>query len=164
MCGGCGSGAAGAPPEDLLAGAGPAQRAARAAAANRLLAGRRVRVTAWRGGYLLTAATGRARVAASLAEVWDAAGLPRGAPGAAPEWAWAAPPTGWDVQAGVVWLSAAARSGEVTEAVLPAGAAGRVGVLGPEPDRALARLFAFAGGGGRRSSSVPPDPTVRLGA
>ncbi|WP_347056964.1 hypothetical protein ABC795_09665 [Blastococcus sp. HT6-30] len=170
MCGGCRGAAGPAPPEDLLAGAGPAQRAARAAAAGRLLAGRRMRVSAWRGGYLLTAATGRAHVAASLEELWNAAGLPRAAPHrpAAGEWAEAAPPAGWDVQAGVVWLSAALRSGEVTEAALPAGPAGRIAVRGPEPGRALAGLLAFGSGDGPASpgtrSSAAPDASGRNAA
>ncbi|PZU41297.1 MAG: hypothetical protein DI571_12955 [Arsenicicoccus sp.] len=146
MCGACGT-AAVASAEDLLAGAGPAQRAARAAAAGRLLAGRQVRVSTWRGGYLVTAATGRARVAADLDQLWDAAGLPSAAPGRAAAgggWAWAPLPPGWELQAAVVWLSAAVRSGEVTGTALPDGPGDRIGVRAPDPGRALTGLLAFA--------------------
>lgn len=159
MCGGCGT-AAVASPEDLLAGAGPAQRAARAAAAGRLLAGRQVRVSAWRGGYLLTAATGRARVAPDLEQLWDAAGLPRAASGGVAddaEWGWAALPPGWELQAAVVWLSAAVRSGEVTGAALPAGPADPIGVHAPDPARALGALLAFASGADPATCRTAPS-------
>ncbi|MGY1679123.1 hypothetical protein [Geodermatophilus sp. SYSU D01176] len=164
MCGACGTGRAAAPWEDVLAGAGPAHRAARAAAAGRLLTGRRLRVTPWRGGYLLTTATGAARPVASLDELWTAA--PRPATGE-PRWARAPAPPGWDLQAAVVWVSAAARAGTLTAAALPGGrvvefrdgraahvapssGTAEVGVRGREPEAALAHLVAFAGhrGGG----------------
>jgi hypothetical protein len=165
MCGACGTRVVAAPWEDVLAGAGPAQRSARAAAANRLLADRRVRVSTWRGGYLLTAATGAARPVASLDELWDAVGRPPSPAGpedgGQEQWAWGSPPAGWDLQAGIVWTSQAGRVGGVTAAVLPRGNAagpitvGRptrpacppspeaVGVLGPHPGAALDRLIAF---------------------
>ena len=127
MCGACGTGRVAAAPEEVLAGAGPARRAARAAAANRLLAGRQLRVSSWRGGYLLTAATGGARVASSLDQLWAAVGdpLPVVAPAdGALRWAWAPLPRWWDPQAAAVWITAAMRSGAVTEAVLPAEPSG----------------------------------------
>jgi hypothetical protein len=105
VCGACGSGRTAAPWEDLLAGAGPAERAARAGAAGQLLTGGRLRVTAWRGGYLLATATGAARPVALLDELWAAAGPPP------------APPS--------------------------SGTAG-IGVLGPDPQTALADLLSFA--------------------
>jgi hypothetical protein len=175
MCGACRTGGAAAPWEDLLAGAGPAQRAARAAAANRLLAGGRLRVSTWRGGYVLTAATGGAHLAASLDDLWSATGLPQAplgpASGGAERWAWARLPDRWDVQAALVWVSAAVRGGAVTDAVLPAMATDgddlaegpipllrhgspvtashasspdQIGVLGPDPGDALRRLVVFA--------------------
>jgi hypothetical protein len=157
VCGGCGTGRAAAPWEDVLAGAGPAERAARAAAAVRLLTGRRLGVTAWRGGYLLATATGAARPVASLDELWAvsercATGVPR--------WARAPVPPGWDLQAATVWISAAARAGTIAAAELPGGVVEfrdggaahvapstgpDVGVLGPDPETALADLLAFAG-------------------
>ncbi len=161
MCGACGGSRGPAAWEDVLAGAGPVQRAARAAAAGRLLTGRRLRVTPWRGGYLLATATGAARPVTSLDGLWAAA-VPRPTP--APgghRWAHAAVPAGWDEQAATVWLAAAARAGTVTAAELPAGGVvtfrpdgtahavhapevARVGVLGPDPEAALADLLAFA--------------------
>lgn len=162
MCGACGGSPGPAAWEDVLAGAGPAQRAARAAAAGRLLTGRRLRVTAWRGGYLLRSATGAARPVASLDELWDAVRAP--SPAAAPDgrrWARAPAPPGWDAQAAAVWLAAAARAGTVTAAELPAGGVvtfrpdgtahaehcpevAQVGVLGQEPEAAVADLLEFA--------------------
>lgn len=161
MCGACGGSRGPAAWEDVLAGAGPAQRAARAAAAGRLLTGRRLRVTPWRGGYLLASATGATRPVTSLEELWAAA-APRATPAPAEHhWARAGLPAGWDVQAAAVWLSAAARAGTVATAELPAcgmvtfrpdGTAhavhapevARVGVRGPDPEAALADLLAFA--------------------
>jgi hypothetical protein len=144
MCGACGTGETVAAWENVLAGAGPAQRASRATAANRLLRGRRVRVSTWRRGYVLTSATGGARVAASLDELWAAVGpLPADlgpASGGEQRWAWAALPARWDVQAGVVWLSAAVRGG----AFPPSSPPDRIGVRGPDPGAALRRLVAFA--------------------
>ncbi|MCZ2860549.1 hypothetical protein [Blastococcus sp. VKM Ac-2987] len=170
MCGACGT-AAVTSAEDLLAGAGPAQRAARAAAAGRLLTGRPVRVSTWRGGYLVTAATGRARVAADLDQLWDAAGLPRAAPGRAcarAGWAWSARPAGWDLQAAVVWLSAAVRRGDVIGSALPDGPTDRIGVRAPDPGRALAGLLAFASGADPACPPAPPsvasDASGRNGA
>ena len=158
MCGACGTGRLTAPWEDVLAGAGPAQRAARAAAAGRLLTGRRERVAPWRGGYLLTTATGAARPVASLDELWPAVATP--VPGE-PRWARTEVPPGWDLQAATVWVSAAAAAGTLTAAELPAGGVvefrdggsahvvpssgqAEVGVLGPDPDTALADLLRFA--------------------
>jgi hypothetical protein len=163
VCGACGAGRGPVPWEDLLAGAGPAQRAARARAAGRLLTARRWRVAPWRGGYLLTAATGAARPVASLDELWAVVG-PSSAPSTGERhWARAPAPEGWDVQAATVWISAAARAGTLTAAELPAGvldfrdggpthvdsSAGpaAVGVLGPEPGTALADLLRFAAHG-----------------
>ena len=156
MCGGCGTGRAAAPWEDVLAGAGPAERAARAAAAGRLLTGRRRRVTPWRGGYLLATATGAARPVGSLDELWAAS--ERRAPGE-PHWARSSVPPGWDLQAAVVWISAAARVGTVAAAELPGGVVefrdggaahvvpscgtAEIGVLGPDPEAALADLLHF---------------------
>lgn len=171
MCGACGSGRVTAAWEDVLAGAGPARRAARAAAVNRLLAGRQLRVSSWRGGYLLRTATGGARPAASLDELWAAVGEPPAFAGptsdAEERWTWAPLPMEWNVQAGIVWLSAAVRAGAVTEVVLPARAAGgedvagnpihllppdsshssrpdEIGVLASGPAAVLAALVAFA--------------------
>jgi hypothetical protein len=159
VCGACGTGRAAAPWEDVLAGAGPAERAARAGAAGRLLTGRRLRVTPWRGGYLLATATGAARPLASLDELWAAVGLD-GAPPAGQRWARAPVPPGWDQQAATVWIAAAARAGTITAAVLPGGVVefrdggaahvvpapgtAQVGVLGSEPEAALAELVHFA--------------------
>lgn len=162
MCGACGTGRAAAPWEDVLAGAGPAERAARAGAAGRLLTGRRLRVTPWRGGYLLATPTGAARPVGSLDELWAAGGPWSAPPAGEQRWARAPVPAGWDRQAAVVWVSAAARAGTLTAGELPAcgvvefrdgGAAhvvpssgtAEVGVLGPEPEAALADLLAFAG-------------------
>ncbi|ADB75003.1 hypothetical protein Gobs01_00111 [Geodermatophilus obscurus DSM 43160] len=162
MCGACGSGRVAAPWEDVLAGAGPAARAARAGAAVRLLTGRRLRVTPWRGGYLLTTATGAARPVASLGELWAAAGGPSPAP-TEQHWARAPVPAGWDLQAAAVWVAAAARAGTIAAAELPGGVVefrdggaahvvpgsrtAEVGVLGAEPEAALADLLHFAAGG-----------------
>jgi hypothetical protein len=155
VCGGCSTGRAAAPWEDVLAGAGPAERAARAAAAGRLLTGRRLRVTAWRGGYLAAAATGAARPVASLDELWAAPA--RCATGEL-RWARAPVPPGWDLQAATVWISAAARAGTIAAAALPGGVVEfgdggsahvapstglDVGVLGPNPETALADLLHF---------------------
>jgi hypothetical protein len=155
VCGGCGSGRAAAPWEDVLAGAGPAERAARAAAAGRVLTGRRLRVTPWRGGYLLATATGAARPVASLDGLWAAS--ERCAAGE-PRWARAPVPPGWDLQAAAVWVSAAGSAGTIAAAALPGGvvefrdggaphvapATGPdVGVLGPDPETALADLLRF---------------------
>ena len=161
MCGACGTGRAAAPWEDVLAGAGPAQRAARAAAAGRLLTGRRLRVTPWCGGYLLTSATGAARPVASLDALWAAPERP--ATGE-PRWARAPAPPGWDLQAATVWVSAAARAGTLTAVTLPGGGVvefrdggaahvtpsygtAEVGVRGPEAQAGLADLLRFAGRG-----------------
>ncbi|WP_166487357.1 hypothetical protein [Geodermatophilus obscurus] len=146
----------------MLAGAGPAARAARAGAAVRLLTGRRLRVTPWRGGYLLTTATGAARPVASLGELWAAAGGPSPAP-TEQHWARAPVPAGWDLQAAAVWVAAAARAGTIAAAELPGGVVefrdggaahvvpgsrtAEVGVLGAEPEAALADLLHFAAGG-----------------
>ncbi|SNS16972.1 hypothetical protein SAMN06893096_102328 [Geodermatophilus pulveris] len=160
MCGACGGARGPAAWEDVLAGAGPAQRAARAAATGRLLTGGRLRVTPWRGGYLLTTATGAARPVASLGELWAAARPPVPAPGGR-RWCRAPAPAVWDPQAAAAWLAAAARAGTVTAAELPAGGVvefapegtaravpapelARVGVRGPDPEAALAGLLAFA--------------------
>ena len=161
MCGGCGTGRVAAPWEDVLAGAGPAERAARAAAAGRLLTGRRLRVTPWRGGYLLATATGATRPVASLDELWAATGRD-GAPAGEHRWARAPVPPDWDPQAATVWVSAAARAGTIAAVALPGGevefrdggaahvvpssGTAEVGVLGPDPETALADLLAFAGG------------------
>jgi hypothetical protein len=165
VCGACGSGRVAAPWEDVLAGAGPAARAARAGAAGRLLTGRRLRVTPWRGGYLLTTATGAARPVASLGELWVAAGGPSPAAPRDQRWARAPVPAGWDLQAATVWVSAAAaRAGTLTAAELPGGGVvefpdggaahvvpssgtAEVGVLGAEPEAALADLLHFAAAG-----------------
>lgn len=163
MCGACGSGRVAAPWEDVLAGAGPAARAARAGAAGRLLTGRRLRVTPWRGGYLLTTATGAARPVASLGELWEAAGGPSPAGPTDQHWARAPVPAGWDLQAAAVWVAAAARAGTLTAAELPGGVVefpdggaahvvpgsrtAEVGVLGAEPEAALADLLHFAAAG-----------------
>jgi hypothetical protein len=166
MCGACGTGRVAPAWEELLAGAGPAERAARARAAGRLLADRRMRVSPWRGGFLVASPTGAARPVACLDQLWAAAGdpAPAGAPGAGAHWAWASSPASWDVQAVVVWISAAAHAGSVAEAVLPLGipaavrfppsggpellsAAGNragVGLLGPDAGRSLATLLDFA--------------------
>ena len=161
MCGACGSGRVAAPWEDELAGAGPAERAARAAAAGRLLTGRRLRVTPWRGGYLLTTATGAARPVASLGELWAAAGGPSAVSPTDQRWARAPVPAGWDLQAATVWVAAAARAGTLTAAALPtagvvefrdrgaahvvdSAAPADVGVLGPDAEAALADLVRFA--------------------
>jgi hypothetical protein len=165
VCGACGTGRATVPWEDVLAGAGPAERAARAGAAGRLLTGRRLtgrrlRVTPWRGGYLLATATGAARPVASLDELWAAVGRD-GAPPGEQRWARAPVPAGWDRQAATVWVSAAARAGTLTAAALPGGVVefrdgdaahvvptsgtAEVGVLGPEPEAALTELLEFAG-------------------
>jgi hypothetical protein len=160
VCGGCGTGRAAAPWEDVLAGAGPAERAARAAAAGRLLTGRRLRVTPWRGGYLLSTHTGAARSVASLDELWVAGGPWSAPPAGEQRWARAPVPAGWDRQAAVVWISAAARAGTLAAAELPGGgvefrdggaahvvpsnATAEVGVLSAEPEPALADLLAFA--------------------
>jgi hypothetical protein len=167
VCGACGTGRVAAPWEDVLAGAGPAERAARAGAAGRLLTGRRLRVTPWRGGYLLATATGAARPLASLDELWAAVGLD-GAPPAGQRWARAPVPPGWDQQAATVWIAAAARAGTITAAALPGGAVefrdggaahvvpepgtAEVGVLGSEPEAALAELVHFA----RRDRACAP--------
>ena len=159
MCGACGSGRAAPPWEDLLAGAGPAERAARAAAAGRLLTGRRLRVTPWRGGYLLATATGAARPLASLDELWRAVRRD-GAPQGEQRWARVPVPAGWDQQAATVWVAAAARDGTITAAALPGGVVdfrdggaahvvpsprtAEVGVLGSEPQAALVDLLGFA--------------------
>jgi hypothetical protein len=159
VCGACGSGRAVAPWEDVLAGAGPAERAARAGAAGRLLTGRRLRVTPWRGGYLLATATGATRPVVSLDELWAAVGRD-GAPHGEQRWARAPVPAGWDLQAAAVWVAAAARAGTITAAALPGGVVefrdggaahvvpssgtAEVGVLGPEPETALADLLRFA--------------------
>ena len=163
MCGACGSGRVAAPWEDVLAGAGPAARAARAGAADRLLTGRRLRVTPWRSGYLLTTATGAARPVASLGELRAAAGGPAPAGPADQRWARARVPARWDLQAAAVWVAAAARAGTITAADLPGGVVefrgggaahvvpgsrtAEVGVLGPEPEAALADLLHFAAHG-----------------
>ena len=163
MCGACGSGRVAAPWEDLLAGAGPAARATRAGAAGRLLTGRRVRVTPWRGGYLLTTATGAARPVASLGELWAAAGEPSPAAPTDQHWARAPVPAGWDLQAATVWVAAAARAGTITAGELPGGVVefrdggaahvvpgsrtAEVAVLGAEPEAALADLLHFAAHG-----------------
>ncbi len=163
MCGACGSGRVAAPWEDVLAGAGPAARAARAGAAGRLLTGRRLRVTPWRGGYLLTTATGAARPVASLGELWAAAGGPSPVGPADQRWARAPVPAGWDLQAAAVWVAAAARAGTITAAELPGGVVefrdggaahvvpssgtAEVGVLGPEPEASLADLLHFTAHG-----------------
>ena len=160
MCGACGTGRATVPWEDVLAGAGPAERAARAGAAGRLLTGRRLRVTPWRGGYLLATATGAARPVASLDELWTAVGRD-GAPPGEQRWARAPVPAGWDRQAATVWISAAARAGTLTAAALPGGVVefrdggaahvvrspgtAEVGVFGSEPVAALTELLEFAG-------------------
>ena len=160
MCGACGTGRAAAPWEDVLAGAGPAERASRAAAAGRLLTGRRWRVTPWRGGYLLATPTGAARPVASLDELWAAVGRPWSATTRDQRWARTPVPAGWDPQAATVWGAAAAHAGTLTAVELPtagvvefrpdgtthAAHAGttRVGVLGPEPEAALADLLEFA--------------------
>ncbi len=162
MCGACGSGRVAAPWEDVLAGAGPAARAARAGAAGRLLTGRRLRVTPWRGGYLLATATGAARPVASLGELWAAVGR-GGAPPGEQRWARAPVPLGWDLQAAAVWVAAAGRAGTITAAelpggvvefrdggaahVVPASGTAEAGVLGPEPEAALADLLHFAAHG-----------------
>ncbi|SES80885.1 hypothetical protein [Geodermatophilus poikilotrophus] len=163
MCGACGSGRVAAPWEDVLAGAGPDRRAARAEAAGRLLTGRRLRITPWRGGYLLTTATGAARPVASLDELWtEAGGPPPGSP-TAQRWARAPVPAGWDLQAAAVWVSAAAGAGTIAAAELPTGrvdfgdggashavrssGTAEVGVLGPEPETALTDLLEFAAHG-----------------
>jgi hypothetical protein len=112
VCGACGR--AGPGWEDLVAGAGPAQRSARAAALSRLLAPR-VAVTAWRGGYLVRTPTGAARPAATLDEVWRLVDPPGGPPG---------PAAGEELQAAVVRVSAAARAGLVREATFPPGPGG----------------------------------------
>lgn len=159
MCGSCGTGRVAAPWEDVLAGAGPAQRTARAAAAGRLLTGRRVRVAPWRGGYLLATPTGAARPVASLDELWAAVGS-RSEPTGEQRWARAGAPAGWDPQAAAVWVAAAAHAGTLTAAELPACGrvafrdgtahaerapdATQVGVLGPEPGAALDDLLDFA--------------------
>ncbi len=163
MCGACGSGRVAAPWEDVLAGTGAARRAARAGAAGRLLTGRRLRVTPWRGGYLLTTATGAARPVASLDELWAVAGGPSPGGPAAQRWARVPVPAGWDLQAAAVWIAAAARAGTLAAAELPAGrvdfrdggaahvlpssGAAEVGVLGPEPEAALTDLLRFAAQG-----------------
>jgi len=163
VCGACGSGRVAAPWEDVLAGAGPAARAARAGAAGRLLTGRRLRVTPWRGGYLLTTATGAARPVASLGELWAAAGGPSPVGPADQRWARAPVPAGWDLQAAAVWVAAAARAGTITAAELPGGVVefrdggaahvvpssgtAEVGVLGPEPEASLADLLHFTAHG-----------------
>ena len=162
MCGACGTGRVAAPWEDVLAGAGPAERAARAAAARRLLSAQRMRVTPWRGGYLLATPTGAARPVASLGELWAAAGPVPPPPAGQHGWARAAAPVGWDLQAAAVWISAAARSGTLAAAELPGGAVGfaadgtasvehrsgtKVGILGPDPGTALADLLGFAARG-----------------
>jgi hypothetical protein len=155
----------------VLAGAGPAQRAARAAAAGRLLTGRRLRVTPWRGGYLVCSATGAARPVASLEQLWAAVGRPPAPPTGEQRWARAGLPAGWEGQAATVWLTAAARDGTVTAAELPAGGVvefrpdgtahaedrpevARVGVLGSDPETALADLLAFARTPGRPAGSA----------
>jgi len=159
VCGACGTGRAAAPWEDVLAGAGPAERAARAGAAGRLLTGRRLRVTPWRGGYLLATATGASRPVASLDELWATVGRD-GVPSGEQRWARAPVPAGWDRQAAVVWISAAAQAGTVTAAALPGGVVefrdggaahvvptsgtAEVGVLGPDPEAALTDLLDFA--------------------
>jgi hypothetical protein len=161
VCGACGTGRATVPWEDVLAGAGPAERAARAGAVGRLLTGRRLRVTPWRGGYLLATATGAARPVASLDELWAAVG-PWSAPSTGEQrWARAPVPAGWDLQATTVWGADAARAGTVTAAELPAGGVvefrdggaahvvhparpAEVGVLGPDAETALADLLEFA--------------------
>ena len=161
MCGACGSGRGPAAWEDVLAGAGPAQRTARAAAAGRLLTGRRLRVTPWRGGYLLATATGAARPVASLDELWAAVG-PSSVPSTGEQrWARAPVPAGWDLQSATVWVADAARAGTVTAAELPAGGVvefrdggaahvvhpagpAEVGVLGPDAGTALADLLEIA--------------------
>jgi hypothetical protein len=146
--------------EDVLAGVGPAQRAARAAAAGRLLTGRRWRVTPWGGGYLLATATGATRLVASLGGLW-AAVRPSSAPSTGEQhWARAPVPAGWDLQAATVWVADAARAGTVTAAELPAGGVvefrdggaalvhpaglAEVGVLGPNAETALTDLVRFA--------------------
>jgi hypothetical protein len=160
VCGACGSGRVAAPWEDVLAGAGPAARAARAGAAGRLLTCRRLRVTPWRGGYLLTTATGAARPVTSLGELWAAAGGPSPMSPRVQRWARAPVPAGWDLQAAAVWVAAAARAGTITAADLPGGVVefrdggtahvvpgsrtAEVGVLGAEPEAALADLLHFA--------------------
>ncbi|WNV73661.1 hypothetical protein [Geodermatophilus sp. DSM 44513] len=170
MCGACGTGRTAPPWEDVLAGAGPAQRAARAAAAGRLLTGRRLRVTPWRGGYLLATPTGRAHPVGSLGELWAAARPAAPAPEGR-RWARAPVPAGWDPQAATVWLAAAARAGAVTAAELPGGLVefapdgtaraasapdrARVGVRGPDPAAALAALLTFAAG---PEDDAPPAP------
>lgn len=165
MCGACGSGRVAAPWEDVLAGAGPAARAARAGAAGRLLTGRRLRVTPWHGGYLLTTATGAARPVTSLGELWAAAGGPSPMSPRVQRWARAPVPVpaSWDLQAAAVWVAAAARAGTITAAELPGGVVefrdgsaahvvpgsrtAEVGVLGAEPEAALADLLHFAADG-----------------
>jgi hypothetical protein len=163
VCGACGSGRVAAPWEDVLAGAGPAARAARAGAAGRLMTSRRLRVTPWRGGYLLTTATGAARPVASLGELWVAAGGPSPAAPRDQRWARAPVPAGWDLQAAAVWVAAAARAGTITAAELPGGVVefrdggaahvvpgsrtAEVAVLGAEPEAALADLLHFAAHG-----------------
>ena len=163
MCGACGSGRVAAPWEDVLAGAGPAARAARAGAADRLLTGRRLRVTPWRGGYLLTTATGAAHPVASLGELWAAAGGPAPAGPADQRWARAPVPARWDLQAAAVWVAAAARAGTITAAELPGGVVefrdggaahvvpssgtAEVGVLGSAPESSLADLLHFTAHG-----------------
>jgi hypothetical protein len=171
VCGACGGSRGPAAWEDVLAGAGPAQRAARAAAAGRLLTGRRLRVTPWRGGYLLCSATGAARPVASLEQLWTAVGRPSAPPTGDQRWARAGLPAGWEAQAATVWLAAAARAGTVTAAELPPGGVVEfrpdgtahaehrpgvtwVGVLGPEPEAALADLLAFARTPGRPARSA----------
>ena len=185
MCGACGTGRGAAAPEEVLAGAGPARRAARAAAVNRLLAGRQLRASSWRGGYLLTAATGGTRVAASLDQLWAAVGDP--APVAHPadgelRRAWAPLPPRWDPQAAAVWITAALRSGAVSEAVLPAEPSGEppgteravrlspgappavvspaprpgeIGILAPDPWAAVEALRTFACGRPAGASAPP---------
>ncbi|WP_448608864.1 hypothetical protein [Geodermatophilus sp. URMC 60] len=180
MCGACGTGRAAAPWEDVLAGAGPAERAARAGAAGRLLIGRRLRVTPWRGGYLLATATGATRPAASLDELWAAAGQD-GAPRGEQRWARTPLPAGFDPQAATVWVSAAARAGRLAAAALPGGVVEfrdggpahvtpstgpGVGVLGPEPEAALADLLDFAAraepdGGVPDARAHGPTPRAR---
>ena len=158
MCGACGTGRVSAPWEDVLAGGGPAQRAARAAAAARLLTGRRWRVAPWRGGYLLTTATGAARPVASLDELWPAVAAPSTGE---QHWARTPVPVGWDLQAATVWVASAARAGTLTAAAFPtagvvefrdrgaahvvdSAAPADVGVLGPDAEAALADLVRFA--------------------
>ena len=163
MCGACGTGRATVPWEDVLAGAGPAERAARAGAVGRLLTGRRLRVTPWRGGYLLTTATGAARPVASLGELWAAAGGPSAVSPTVQRWARAPVPAGWDLQAAAVWVAAAARAGTITAAELPGGVVefraggaahvvpssgtAEVGVRGQDAQTALADLLRFAAHG-----------------